>query len=495
MPELLARLGLVASALILSGCGASGHQANGEPATGLNGSEPFLAAMKQAREAASDGDLVDAGRLLDDALAIEPENPGLWVEIARLRFRGGEHLEALEAAEYALELDPQFAPALLLRAQLVRDAHGLSDALIWFEAALEADPNDPVALGEYAATLGDAGYHTEMLGVTRALADIAPKEPRVLYLKAVLAARAGQPVLAKSLVERSGLVAAGVPSAMMLDALIDLQDRRFDSAAETLEALAQRKPGNVRVAELLARALWLGGRDAELVDRYRQSALADAASPYLVMLVGRALERQGDRAAASPFLERAYAGRSEGWAALPGNAKLPEPTAQMRRLIVAGRFDEARRFARRLERRFPGSSDVAALGGDAALAAGDFEDALELYRKAAMVRRPWPITRKAAAAYRDTGNPAASDVLLARHLIGEPRNTEALQLNAERAAQREDWLRAAVLLDNAIELGAGNDPRLLKLRAAAARALGNEDEAVRFERMTWDLHPAILPQS
>lgn len=51
-----------------------------------------------------------------------------------------------------------------------------------------------------------------------------------------------------------------------------------------------------------------------------------------------------------------------------------------------------------------------------------------------------------------------------------------------------------VLLDNAIELGAGNDPRLLKLRGIAARALGKEADARRFEHMTWDLHPGILPQ-
>ena len=88
---------------------------------------------------------------------------------------------------------------------------------------------------------------------------------------------------------------------------------------------------------------------------------------------------------------------------------------------------------------------------------------------------------------------SSADVLIARHLAGEPRNTEALLLDAERAARAEDWLRVEVLLDNAIGLGAGNDPRLLKLRGIAARELGNVEEARRFERMTWDLHPGLLP--
>ncbi|MGB3472215.1 MAG: hypothetical protein WBA51_15470 [Erythrobacter sp.] len=486
-------LTLCASVLAVAGCSLSADAPVSPESAALSGSAPFMALMKEAGEAAEDGDLVDAGRLLDEAKQVEPENPALWVEIARLRFRGGEHAQALEAADYALELGPEFAPALLLHAQLVRDAHGLSDALVWFEAALEANPDDPLALREYAATLGDAGYNAEMLGVVRALADIAPKDPNVLYLQAVLAARAGNPVLAKSLLERSGLSEAGVPAAMMLDALVSLQEKNHDSAAETLQALAQKQPSNGRIAELLARALWLSGRDEELIERFAPRAQQEDTSPYLVMLVGRALERSGDRAGAVPFLERAYAGREAGWVTLPDLANLPEPTRRMRALIKANQTGAATRYGRELRKQFSGSSDIAALSADAAMARRDYQGALELYREAALVRRPWPLTRKAAAAYRDLGDPVASDVLIARHLVGEPRNTEALLLNAERAARNEDWLRVAVLLDNAIDLGAGNDPRLLKLRGIAARALGNEDEARRFERMTWDLHPGILP--
>lgn len=488
------KLAALVCALALAGCGAS-DAPEGTGQSALTGGEAFLALMKEAREAAEDGDLADAGRLLEEARSIEPDNPGVWVDLARLRFRAGEHIAALEAADRAIELGPNYAPALLLRGQLVRDAHGLTDALVWFEAAVEADPNNREALGEYAATLGDAGYYKEMLAVTRALADIAPDDARALYLKAVLAARGGQPVLAKSLLQRSGLADAGVPSAMMLDALIDLAERNYDTASDTLAALAEKQPGNTRVAELLARSLWLGARDDELVARFSDAARREDASPYLIMLVARALERQGDRAAAAPFLERAYDGRPAGWVNLSPVARLPEATATIRRLVADGRTREARREADRLQGRFPGSSDVAALSGDAAYAARDYARALELYRKAARVRRPWPLTRKAAAAYRDFGDPLAADVLLARHLVSEPRNTEALLVGAERAARNDDWLRVEVLLDNAIELGAGNDPRLLKLRAIAARSLGKEDEARRFERMTWDLHPGLLPQS
>lgn len=485
------------AALVLSGCSGSGG-AEGGTGSAFTGSEEFLALMRDARDAAQDGDLDDAGRLLDEARQLEPENPGLWVDIARLRFRGGEHRQALDAANFALGLGPKFAPALLLKAQMVRDAYGLSDALVWFEAAAEADPNNALILSEYAATLGDAGYNAEMLGVVRALADLDPESEKVLYLQAVLSARAGKLVLAKSLLERSGEVEKGIPAALMLDAVVDLQERRFDTAAETLIRLAERQPSNMRVAELLGRALWLGGRDDELVDRFAQRARQPDASPYLIMLVGRALERQGKRAEAASFLERGYAGRADGWVPLANNAvlagTLPEPSARMRQMIDARQFNAARRYARSLKKRFSGSADIAVLAGDASLAARNPSEALEFYREAALVRRAWPLTRKAAAAYRDFGDPIAADVLIARHLVGEPRNIEALLLHAEHSARAEDWLRVEVLLDNAIDLGAGNDARILKLRGIAARALGKTADAEAFERMTWDLHPAILPQ-
>ena len=98
-----------------------------------------------------------------------------------------------------------------------------------------------------------------------------------------------------------------------------------------------------------------------------------------------------------------------------------------------------------------------------------------------------------AVAHRAIGDNLIADALLTDHLAGEPRNTEALLLVAEKSARSGDWLRVKLLLDTAIALGAGNDPRLLKLRGIAARELGEEQDARRFERLTWALHPAILP--
>ena len=480
---------LVAAAALASCSGANG----GASGTQITGGDTFLELIEDARVAVRAGNLAEAGRYYDEARELEPENPGLWVDIARLRFRGGEHLIAIEAADYALELDPQYGPALLLRAQMVRDANGLAESLVWFEAAVTADPRNPEVLADYAATLGDLGRYRDMLRVVRELAQIAPNYPQVHYLQAVLAARAQEPVLAGTLLNRSGLSAQGVPSAMMLDAIVSMQQGTFDTAAETLEKLAERQPGNMRVRELLARALWLGGRDRDLVDRYGARASAPDASPYLVMLVGRSLERMGERERAIPFIERALAPRGNGVIVLEGSGRgsgtMPAATAELRDFVGAGNMGAAGRLADILLQRAPYSGDFHALAGDTALMSGNAARALELYEVSAQVRRSWPLTRKLIHALGLVGDDAAADVLLARYLAGDPQNTEALLLLAERSVAGEDWLRVAVVLDTAIAMGAGNDLEVLALRARAASELGKEDEAALYTGLYRALNP------
>jgi Tfp pilus assembly protein PilF len=328
-----------------------------------------------------------------------------------------------------------------------------------------------------------------MLAVVRELSQVAPDYPQVHYLQAVLAARAGDPVLARSLLTRSGLAEKGVPAAMMLEAIVSMQQGSFDTAATTLEALADRQPGNMRVKELLARAWWLGGRPRAVVDRFGAEAEGPLASPYLVMLVGRCLERMGERERAIAFIERARQARPAGSLVLSGENSLPEPTNRLRAMVASRDYGAAGGEAAGLLRRFPQSGDIHALAGDVALAAGQPLRAIELYGVSAKVRRSWPLTRKLIAATRRIGEDEAADAILSRYLAGDPQNPDALVLLAERSAERQDWLRVAVVLDTAMRLGAGSDLEVLRLRAAAARALGDREGAARFEALLAELAP------
>ncbi len=488
--KLRAAMLALAFALMLGSC--VGEDDAARPNAARQSDPAVIRIIAEADTAIADGALADAGRKLDEARTMSPDDPNVWVAIARLRFRGGEHLTALDAADRALALGPGHAPALLMRAFMVRDAHGPAAALPWFEAALAADPKNPDVWAEYAASLGDSGRGRAMLRATRKLAKIAPDDMRVLYLQAVLAARGGNLPLARSLLVRSGMAARGVPAAMQLDAILSLAEDNPDSAAATLDILVARQPANARLRDLLARALLMGGRDAEVVARFANEAQRSEASPYLMLLTARAYERLGDRARAAPLLARAYAGASLAPTVLADRAGLPQPTTTMRRAASAADWRRAKAQARNLRARFPASADVAHLSGDALLGAGDLRGALEAYALTARVRRPLSLTRKVVFASRRAGDDAAADTLLARHVAGEPLALSGLVELAQARMARGDWPRAAVLLDQAIKQGGGHDPGLLSLRIKTAQALGKLAEARQFTMLLAEIRPRPL---
>lgn len=483
---------MLATALAL-GLAACSQGPGHPPRRGLGeGSPAFVQLLADADRDMERGAFADAGRKLDEARSLAPESPDLWTAIARLRLRGGEHLIALEAADRALAFGPDHAPALYLRALMVRDAHGAPDSLIWFEAARRADGDNPDILAEYAATLGDSGEAGAMLEAVRGLAAAAPDDPRVPWFQAVLAARGGQYTIARGLLTKSGMVARGVPAAILLDAVLGVEEGNSASAAASLEALAARQPANARLREMLARALLDGGREEELLRRFSPETRLPEGSPYLLMLVARAHERLGNRAAAAPLLARAYQPVSTEPVLLAVRDGLPGPTSVVRRALWADNAAGARQQAAALRSRFPASADVAVLSGDALLGQGDPRAALAAYARASEARRPWPVTRKAVWTFARHGNTAAAEILLTRQVAGEPQTASALVDLARRQAARGDWRRTALLLDHALALGAGHDPALLDLRMRAAREEGDRGGAERFAALLAELRPRSL---
>ena len=478
-------------ALLLTACGGEDATQPGADAEAADRAR-LAALLSEAERASAQGQLANAGRKLDEARNLAHESADLWVAIARLRFRGGEHLTALEAADQALAFGPDHAPALLMRALMVRDAHGFAAAKPWFEAARAADPDNPDIWAEYAAALGDGGDHAAMLDAARKLAEIAPDDPRVAYLQAVLAARGGENTLARNLLNRSGMAQRGVASAMLLDAVLSLAEGNSDSAAITLEKLAARQPANPALRELLAHALLVSGREVELVQRFAAEAERPESSPYLLMLLARAHERLDERAKAAPLLARAYGMAAQRPVVLAARTGLPEQTANMRLLAEARNWTTARAAADDLRARFPASTDVASLVGDAALGAGDARSALAEYARAARVRRPWPLTAKAVYASRLIGEDAAAETLLARHVEGEPEGLRGLAALAQQRAKGGDWKQTALLLDHVIARGGEHDPAVLRLRLRAARKLGNADDTARFAKLLAQIRPRAL---
>lgn len=430
-----------------------------------------------------DGNLVAAGHAYDRALAINDKDAGLWVDIGRLRYAGGEHMQAIEAADHALSLDPASAPALEFRAEIVRDQFGLLAALPWFEAALAHDPNELQALGEYAATLGDLGRAKDMLSVTRHMLELDSRNPQALYLQAVLAARADDNSLSRSLLDKIGDRFDNVPGAMLLDSVLNLRSGNFLLAAETLEKLVARQPGNMRAQELLAAAYYGAGSYSEVMRRFDPLAGDGAASPYLLTTVARAHEMMGERDRAAPLLDRAANLNDRATAAVSIGSELGG-------MLSRNAFADAEATAEQRRTASPGNADAQALAGDVQLAEGRAAAALDRYRLAAKVRVSDSLMERIAMALAQAGQGEAAAALVENHLAQNPSSRTARRLAAALAARQEDWPRAALLLANLRDSTGGGDVRLLADLSLAQLRSGNAGEAEKTAAEAYRTQPA-----
>lgn len=426
------------------------------------------------------GRLPDAGRALDRAKALTPRDGGLWVEIASLRYAGGEHTAAIEAAELALELSPTDVGALVFKGLLVRDRFGLAAALPWLEAALAQDPDDMQALGEYAATLGDMGRAREMLAVTRRMLALDGRSPRALYLQAVLAARAGNTGLARKLLARAGDGVRNQPAAMLLSGALELEAGNHATAIDVLERLAARQPANARARLLLARAIYLSGDNRQVIARFAEAAMRADAPPYLMILVARAYENLGQRDLAAPLLDRAARDYTRPIAPAFEDSGVGAA-------IAAGNAASAQAQTGQWAAQAPGNAAYRSLAGDAELALGRPARALDHYREAARVRLPASLLIKMTAALEATGEGGEAARLVEARLAQDPANPAVIRLAAATARAKGDWRRVALLLETLRANGGGRDARLLIDIAHARTQAGDGDAALASAREAWRL--------
>lgn len=448
----------------------------------------------------ADCNLAAAGQAFDHALALTPRDSRLWVDIARLRYVGGQQRDAVNAADQAVRLDPGNVRALEFRGLLVRDAWGLAAALPWFEAGLKLRPDDVSLLGEYAATLGELGRARQMLTVTRRMIELEPHNPRAFFLQSVLAARAGNTALARSLLARTRGAFAGLPAASLLEGALALDAGNANQAVGWLDPLVRQQPRNSPARLLLARALYAAGAREQLLARFSAEAARADASPYLLTLLGRAHEDLGQRDLAAPLLDRAARAGAPGFVPVPDEAPLgvlalryadaPDDAAAAvpyaRQLLAAGRGAEATRIAEEIRTRAPASYDAQLLAGDLRLSSADLGGAVEAWRLAAQVRLSDDLLARLVRAYGQAGRRRDAVDLVQAVLDNSPRNRVALRLAAGFSAEAGDWGQAATVLDWLSRTGDARDARLqadLALARLRAGQAGAEDAA----RNAWSL--------
>lgn len=424
-----------------------------------------------------------AGDAFDRALAITPNDAGLWVEIGRFRYRGGQHVQAIQAADHAIALDGRNVRALEFRGELVRDRYGLAAGLPWFEAALFQAPQDVSVLTQYAATLGELGRATQALATTRKLLQAEPGNPQAYFLQAVIAARAGKYDVARQLLNRTRDKLDTVPGAILLEAVLELSAGNTKTASELCEQLLQREPDSVRARQLLARALYLSEQYRYLTLRFRDDIARSDVSPYLLTVVARGYEALGDRAQAGALLDRAA---SPPRAAL----RIVAVGSRVGELMGQGHSQDALAVAEQDRASHPGSYLSQALAGDVQLALGHPVEAQQRYAAAARVRMSDGLLQRRFEAYVGAGNYAAAAQMVKAYLQQSPGNRAALRLQAGLALRGGDPMWAGAILDYLQRTGGDYDVQLLTDLALIRLGTGEADLGERAAARAHDLQRA-----
>ncbi|HST35356.1 MAG TPA: tetratricopeptide repeat protein, partial [Allosphingosinicella sp.] len=368
---------LLAHAKLLQG---DARAALAEAARASPAHEAYAARMR-GRAWLAIGDNGQARAAFDRALVVAPNDSEVWTDVGRFRRANGDVAGALEATDRAVTANRRNAEALTLRGELTRTQYGLAAALPWFDRALEVDEGQVTALLERAITYGDMGRMTDMLADAREVHRLTGGHATAYYLEAMLAARARNFILARSLWNRTNGAFDNTPAGMLLLSAIDFETGNEEQAAQRLPRLVADQPNNRRARRLLAAAQWRAGDAAAAAASLRPIADLPDADAYSLSLMGRALERQGDSIAASLYFARAARPQPGALAALdplsdsdfaavrraaadrPGDG--PAQVRLISALLARGDGDEALQRARRLQSQNPGVPETHILVGDA----------------------------------------------------------------------------------------------------------------------------------
>lgn len=447
------------------------------------------------------GDLASARDAYDRAVQDLPRNSDLWVDVARFRDANADALGARDAIDYAIELDKANSAALAYKANLVRTQRGLAASLEWYGKALAADPDNAGALIDQAATLGDLGRYKDMLVSLRHAATLTPADPRIYYLQAVVAARAGNYRLARSLLQRTRGRMDEEPGFMLLSAVVELELGGEAVAATWADRLLEEQPNNLTARRILAVSEWAGGDADGAAEALAPIVARRDADSWSLLLAARVAGELGQASASAEYLARAaalspseaapfapegfgLAGEADA-APLDPSKVIPAMEAEM----AGGNAARALQRATLLRDANRGVADAHILHGDAAMAAGDYRLAVQSFRAARDLDASERTTLRLANALYRAGDIAGSGATILALRDSQPSSIAADRLAGSLAMDLEHWDDAILHFERVRRRIGNRDVVVLRELSKAYAAKGDRAKATGMIALAYRLQP------
>ncbi len=258
------------------------------------------------------GDLRGALQALDDARALDPKSPSVWIAEVPIRIRARQIREATDAANRALSLAPNNAEAWYQRGTIYHLSGDVRNALTAYDKALSLEATHVEARVTRAGLYMDLGRPADAAKDVTELLAIAPFDARGFYLNALVAERNNKPDVAraalKDVVELIDPVPMEFiryrPQLLMLNGLAHFGLNEREKAKQYLEAF-QKVQGNTPASKLLAQ-LYLADKNAdraiEVLEVYLRAQPADGQA---MTLLGSALMSKGQNRRATALMQQA----------------------------------------------------------------------------------------------------------------------------------------------------------------------------------------------
>ena len=275
--------------------------ANPNDTEALNGRALARARLGRYKEALDD---------LRRAVALRPGVAEYQANLGYILWKVGRFTDAIAAERMAVNLDEKsFSGHFQLGRFLVRsgDSKLFGEAAGHLKRALELDPGQYDVRLELIALFRAQGDAISALAQLDVLEEARPSDPRLVYVRALLAA------------DRNDISAAinGFREALRLDPTMDgaRQDlglalvklKRWPEASDVFSELVRRLPGSVDAAYFHALALFNIGRNAEAEQESRRALRIDAGASPAHTLLGIILASRGDNNEANDALSQAVA--------------------------------------------------------------------------------------------------------------------------------------------------------------------------------------------
>jgi putative PEP-CTERM system TPR-repeat lipoprotein len=247
-----------------------------------------------------------AARAFEEALELDASNVTAQVGAARLAAARADLAEALSRVERALGAAPDSVPALLLKAELLERQSKPDAAESAYRAAVAAAPGQLAPRLSLIMHLLNAGSPERATAEVAAMEATAPRDPRMLYAKALVLVRQQQFSAAKQAVLQVLKAAPEHVPSLTLAGIAALNTGALAEAESHLRKAVFDEPRALGAKRLLATThLRMGKTDAALSEVNELLKLTQDAST--LALAGEAHLASGDAPAAARDYELAKA--------------------------------------------------------------------------------------------------------------------------------------------------------------------------------------------